>query len=179
MSPVRRRLAYVIAWTVATAVTVIVAWLGIRSVLVAAAPRRVSPLSAAQLRGIAPHPAPTPSAAAAPTPAVTSVAPPVLTTAAARPTPSDSWAPVADGKGGTAFKRTFRTGGGDVVVVIEKGDVKIPANTPKPGFVVSVNRQGPDSVLVSFIGPRRASRVWARWAGGPYAEVTEVTGYTS
>jgi hypothetical protein len=176
MSAVRRRLIYLTAWAVATTVTVGIAWLGIRSVLAAAAPARITPLSAADLRDAAPKAAPTPS----PTPSPS--APPSATVAPSdrpTPTPTDSWVPVADGKGGTAFRRTFRTVGGDVVVVSSKGDVKIESSRPKLGYSVNLSRQTSESVIVSFFGPRRASRVWARWNSGPYAEVTEVTGFTS
>jgi hypothetical protein len=175
MSPVRRRLGYLLAWAVASAVTAGVAWLGIRSVLVAAAPSRMSPLSAAELRNAAPRSLPpvvreTPSPEASPSPTESPSAKP-------SPTPSETWQAVPDGKGGTAYRRTFHTTGGDVVVFVSKGDVKIESSKPRQGFSVNVNRQAADSVMVSFYGPRKASRVWARWAGGPYAEVTEVNGY--
>src|SRR5689334_2688239 len=174
MRPVPHRLVYPIAWAVATAVTVGIAWLGIRSVLVAAAPNRISPLSAADLRKAAPVPSPAP--APQPTPS------PTRSPVTEKPVPSgpDAWVAFADGHGGTAYRRTFRTGGGDVVVVSEPHGVKIETARPKDGFTVSTARQSDESVIVSFIGPRRASRVWARWNNnGPYAEVTEVTGFTT
>jgi hypothetical protein len=191
MSPVRSRFVYPIAWAVATALTVGVAWLGIRSVLVAAVPSRISPLSAADLRNAAPKPSPSPAPEPVPqpTPTPTVVAPPPTIPPATppanapatkvAPTPSDSWAPVPDGKGGTAYRRTFRTGGGDAVVLSGPGQVKIESSKPRAGFTVTIARQGDESVIVSFVGPRRSSRVWARWNNGPYAEVTEVTGFTS
>ncbi len=175
MRPVPHRLVYPIAWAVATAVTVGIAWLGIRSVLVAAAPNRISPLSAADLRKAAPVPSPAP----APTPTPSPTPPPA---ASPRPASSgpDAWVPFADGHGGTAYRRTFRTGGGDVVVVSAPHGVKIETTRPKDGFTVNTARQSDESIIVSFIGPRRASRVWARWNNnGPYAEVTEVTGFTT
>jgi hypothetical protein len=172
MCPVRRRLVYLIAWAAATTVTVGVAWWGIRSVLVAAAPSRITPLSAADLRNAAPKvtslPAPSPS------PSVTSAAPPAGATTPAKPPPSDAWVPV-----GSAFRRTFHTDGGDVVVLAADNNVKIESTKPKPGFQVTVQRQNAESVVVSFIGPRKSSRLWARWNNGPYAEVTEVTGFTT
>src|SRR6266487_3097261 len=64
MVRVHRRLAYLLAWAVAASVTVGAAWLGIRSVLVAAAPTRTVPLSAVGLRKVAPlTPSPAPNAA--------------------------------------------------------------------------------------------------------------------
>jgi hypothetical protein len=174
MRPVPHRLVYPIAWAVATAVTVGIAWLGIRSVLVAAAPNRISPISAADLRKAAPIPSPAPP----PTP---SPSPPPSPPASTKPpsTGPDAWVPVPDPSGGTAFRRTFRTGGGEVVVLSARAGVKIEATRPKTGFTVTTARQSDQSVIVSFIGQRRASRVWARWNNGPYAEVTEVTGFST
>src|SRR5690348_16021440 len=174
MRPVPHRLVYPIAWAVATAVTVGIAWLGIRSVLVAAAPNRISPISAADLRKAAPVPSPAPPPAPSPSP---TPSPPATT----KPPTSgpDAWVPVPDPSGGTAFRRAFRTGGGDVVLLSARSGVKIESTRPKTGFTVTTARQSDQSVIVSFIGPRRASRVWARWNNGPYAEVTEVTGFTT
>jgi hypothetical protein len=179
MRRVRRRLVYVLAWVVATAVTAGVAWLGIRSVISAAASRRVAPLSAADLREAAPAEATSP-----PAPPPTSPTPEadrnVADSAATKPspTPVETWRPVPDGKGGTAFRRIFRVAGGEVVVLCAKGDVKVESTKPKAGFSVTTNRQSPESVSVTFFGPRMASRVWAQWTqNAPYAEVTEVTGY--
>ena len=177
MSPVRRRLWYLLAWAVATTLTVGVSWLGIRSVLSVATPGHVSPLSAADLREVAPtspSPTPTPSAEILPTPAaiVSPAAKPSPT-----PTPVETWAPFSDGRGGTAFRRTFKVVGGEVTIVSARGDVKIESSKPNPGFSVNVNRQSGESVMVTFFGPRKASRVWAKWTNAPYAEVTEVTGF--
>jgi hypothetical protein len=155
-----RRLVYPIAWAVATAVTAGIAWLGMGSVLTAASPGRAAPISVTDLRGAAPRvtamPAPSPS-------------PPVKVS----PAPSDSWS----GASGGVFRRQFRTFGGDVVVLSSLGEVTIESAAPQPGYTVAQSRQAADSVIVSFVGPHRASRVWARWNNGPYAEVTEVTGY--
>src|SRR5262245_36605169 len=117
MSPVRRLLGYLIAWVVASTVTAGVAWLGIRSVLVAAAPNRMSPLSAAELRNVAPRTAAAPvEPQPSPSPATPSPSPSPSDSPKASPSPSDTWQPVPDGKGGTGYRRTFRTSGGDVVV---------------------------------------------------------------
>ena len=175
MSPVRRRLVYVMAWMVATVVTAGVSWLGIRSVIAAAASRQVPPLSAADLRDAAP-----PEQTTAPTPTTPPENQNAMATSAAlpSPTPSDSWVALPDGRGGMAYRRTFRMAGGDVVVLAAKGDAKIEATRPKSGFTVTAQRQSTESVIVNFFGPGKASRLWAQWVNnGPYAEVTEVTGY--
>jgi hypothetical protein len=173
MRPVPHRLVYPFAWAVATAVTVGIAWLGIRSVLVAAAPNHISPISAADLRKAAPVPTPAPP----PTPTPSPTPPPPTSTKP--PSGPDAWVPVADPSGGPAFRRTFRTAGGDVVVLSTPRGVKIETTRPKTGYTVTTARQSDASVIVSFIGQRRASRVWARWNNGPYAEVTEVTGFST
>lgn len=175
MGPVRRRLWYLLAWAVATAVTVGVSWLGIRSVLSVATPEHVSPLSAAEMRKVAPEspsPSPTPTPAVLPTPAVI-----VSPAAKPSPTPAETWSAFSDGRGRTAYRRTFRAAGGDVTVISARGDVKIESSKPKQGFSVNVNRQSGESVMVTFVSPRKASRIWAKWSNGPYAEVTEVTGF--
>ncbi|HWG99577.1 MAG TPA: hypothetical protein VNV66_09690 [Pilimelia sp.] len=53
---VRRTFTYVLVWVVATSVTAMGSWLGVRSVLDAGGPQRSRPLSAAEVRR---RPAPT------------------------------------------------------------------------------------------------------------------------
>jgi hypothetical protein len=163
---VRRQLVYLLAWVAATAVTAGVSWLGIRSVLSAASPPRSVSLAASDARWVAPPTAPGPT----PRPSGPAATP------SARPSPTDSWTPVANGRGGTAYRHTFRLAGGEVAVWCEDRSVRVLAATPKPGFVVNVTRLGEDGVQVSFTQQRRASRVLVRWWDGPYAEVTESVG---
>ena len=164
-----RRLAYFLAWAVATAVTVGIAWLGIRSVLIAAAPTRTAPLSAAELRGIAPT-----TPAAAPTSASPSPSPPPspsLITVPSKPpvpSPSETWTSYNNG-----YKRAFHLVGGDVVAWTGHDDAQVLSMNPRTGYQVNVTRYANDSVMVSFFSNRRTSRVWVRWWSGPYAEVTE------
>src|SRR5689334_11451699 len=104
MCVVHRRLAYLLAWAVAATVTVSIAWLGIRSVLVAAAPTRTVPLSAVQLRRVAPLSPPDASGSTG------SSAPAAGSSERQAPAiPTDTWE-----KEGEGFKRTFHTIGGDV-----------------------------------------------------------------
>jgi hypothetical protein len=147
---------------VAATVTVSIAWLGIRSVLVAAAPTRTVPLSAVQLRRVAPLTSPDGS---------TSGGRSADGSSSGRPgtaIPSESWE-----KDGGGFNRTFHVVGGDVDFFTTEGAVQVASSAPKPGYTVNVTRYGSDSVMVSFFGNRKVSRVWARWWNGPYAEVTE------
>ena len=161
MGVVHRRLAYLLAWAVAATVTVSIAWLGIRSVLAAAAPTRTVPLSAVQLRGKPPASPPIGSGTANPpaTPSAAHQAPAI---------PTDTWE-----KDGEGFKRTFHTLGGDVDFYTGKDSVQVTSSAPKQGYTVNVTRYGGDSVMVSFFGNRKTSRVWVRWWNGPYAEITE------
>jgi hypothetical protein len=82
--------------------------------------------------------------------------------------PTDTWQQDSGG-----FKRTFHTVGGDVDFFTTSGAVQVASSTPKPGYTVNVTRYAGDSVMVSFFGNRKTSRVWVRWWNGPYAEITE------
>lgn len=147
----------------AATITVGIAWLGIRSVLAAAAPTRTVPLSAVQLRGTAPQIPPNganPTAPATPAASAPAGEGPSL--------PTDSWVPENNG-----FKRTFHTVGGDAEFFADSASVQVASNTPKPGYTANVTQYGKDSVMVSFFGDRKTSRVWVRWWNGPYAEITE------
>jgi hypothetical protein len=146
---------------VAATVTVSIAWLGIRSVLAAAAPTRTVPLSAVQLRRVAPL-VPPDSSGSNPSSSAGSQG------SRATASPAETWQP--DGEG---FKRIFHTVGGDVEFFTGKDAVQVASSTPKTGYTVNVTRYGGDSVMVSFFGNRKTSRVWVRWWNGPYAEITE------
>lgn len=162
-----RRLAYLLAWSVAATITVSVAWLGIRSVLAAAAPTRTVPLSATQLRRAAPLTPPGSSTS------------PVDPSAGPGGTPrSAATNPAAASGGGWqavngGFRRTFHTVGGDVSFFTTKDTVQVVSSAPQPGYTVNVTHYAADSVMVSFFGARKTSRVWVRWWNGPYGEVTE------
>ena len=158
-----RRLAYLLAWAVAATITVGISWLGIRSVLAAAAPTQTVPLSAVQLHGTSPQ---IPPNGANPS----SIATPPTTGGSGLDASAQtgSWTP-----DGSSFKRTFHTLGGDADFLTGAGSVQISSNVPKAGYTAYVTRYGADSVMVSFFGDRKVSRVWVRWWNGPYAEVTE------
>jgi hypothetical protein len=94
---VRRRLAYLLIWTIGSAATVGACWLGLRSVLDAAVPQRATPLSAAELARAAPSPevppttdpaTPVPTAAPAPTITITTTPPGPAATTSAAPAPT-------------------------------------------------------------------------------------------
>jgi hypothetical protein len=163
MDGVHRQLAYLLAWAMAATITVSVAWLGIRSVLAAAAPTRTVPLSAVQLRRVAPLVPPDSAGSGSP-------ASPGRPSASKSPSAPANSTWEQDGQG---FKRAFSTIGGDVEFFTAKDAVQVASSVPKQGYTVNVTRYGADSVMVSFFGNRKTSRVWVRWWNGPYAEITE------
>ena len=167
----RRRLAYLLVWTLATTATVSASWLGIQSVLAAAAPSRTQPLSAAELREAAPRqaspsptlppsppPSPSPSPRPSPTPSVT---------------PAGQWTALSDGRGGTGYRRTFRMRGGEVTVWCAHGDVRALTVKPAQGYTVNRDQMNSENLLVSLQSRRHTSRVYVSWRDGPYAELTE------
>ncbi|GII21513.1 hypothetical protein Pme01_11100 [Planosporangium mesophilum] len=83
-------------------------------------------------------------------------------------TGTGGWQPSGDG-----FKRVFHTVGGDADFFMTKDAVQVSSSTPRAGYTVNVTRYGVDSVMVSFFGNRKTSRIWVRWWNGPYGEVTE------
>jgi hypothetical protein len=199
---VRRRLAYLLIWTIGSAATVGACWLGLRSVLDAAVPQRATPLSAAELARAAPSPevppstesaTPVPTTAPAPTMTSTAPGPAATTTAAPAPTTTTSsaaaqlamppvtaattatagWEVVATGRGGTAYRRTFHVQGGDITFWCDEYDVHVMAYSLKSGYVIDYTRYSVRSLLVSLLSTQRASRVYVAWRNGPYAEVTE------
>ncbi|HET6214377.1 MAG TPA: hypothetical protein VFE14_16045, partial [Micromonosporaceae bacterium] len=162
-----RRFGYLIAWGVATALTVGASWLGISSVLSAAVPARTTPLSAAELRRAAPTPAlpPTSAASAAPSPAA-SPSPSVV----AHPAPSSSpspagtgWIAEPDGRGGTAYRRTFRLQGGETTIWFARGEIRVLSAVAKTGYALDIDRPAVDSATVTFFSNRHRSRVAATW----------------
>jgi hypothetical protein len=187
MGGVRRLFVYLFAWAVAATVIVTVSWLGIRSALGAAVPARVSPLSAADLRNAVPSPSPSsPSPSpSSPSPPPSSPSPPPPSSAPpASPKPTtpatESWIPQSDGRGGTGYKRTFHTAGGDAVVWSARGDARVLENTPKNGWSASVHQDSQDSATVYFVVPGQRGRtayVSVGWLnGGPIAEFGEGVG---
>jgi hypothetical protein len=165
---VRRRLGYLLVWTVATTVMVSAAWLGIRSALVATGASRVDPLSAVDLRRAVPPTTATaePQASATPSPAVSG-------SPSASPPATDRWIPQPDGHGATAYRRTFRVQGGTVTIVVGPHETKVLDAQAQPGFTVQPAPAGPLGVQVTFTAPEHTSRVLASWRDAPYAEVTE------
>jgi hypothetical protein len=180
----RRTLGSVGAWLIATSLAVLVSWLGVRSVLFAAVPDRVAPMSAAEARQVVPKSAsPTPTVsptAESPTPDATES--PVATASTPTPTkpapsPSDDgWTKVPDGRGGTGFLRTVRTDGGTARIRFTATDVRVTSTDPAPGFTVSFEQQEPTVAIVTFTSSDHTSRITAFWERGARAQISEDPG---
>jgi hypothetical protein len=168
--PVRRRLGYLLVWTVATAVTVSASWLGIRSALVGTAVSRVDPLSPADLRSVLPTA--TPPVTRSPLPSATSSPGPV-TSVSPGASPAERWVAVPDGHGSTAYRRTFHVEGGTVTIVVGPRETKVLDAIAQPRYAVQQAPAGQLSVQVSFVSPEHTSRIYASWRDAPYAEITE------
>jgi hypothetical protein len=173
--PVQRRLAFLVVWSVVTAVTVGASWLGIRSVLFAAAPSRTTPLSAADLRKIAPTPSDVAPRITTPPPSPTPT--PSRTWVATHPTtPSLEWSPTPDGHGGTTFRATIKVLGGETTVLCGPSGASVVTMKPAKGYTAMQNQFNQRSVTVTFVSEKHYSRVtviWRSGQGAPQAELTE------
>lgn len=180
-----RGVAYLLAWSVATTLMVGASWLGINSVLSTGAPARTAPLSAAELRRAAPQPSLTPPPSPTPVrrspatpPGASSSTPSSGPSRAAPRSPAPSpestgWLAEADGRGGTAYRRTFRMQGGEATIWFARGEIRVLSTVARSGFAVDIERPALDSTTVTFYSSRHRSRIWATWRSGPYAELNE------
>ncbi|GAB7037505.1 MULTISPECIES: hypothetical protein [Catenuloplanes] len=185
----RRRLAYLLVWAVATAVAAGGSWLGIRSIIGAAAPQRNGPLSAAELRAAAPAtiapptPAASRSASPAPAPATpaappTSASPSPSASRSASPTPAPSQPEVRQAgawqdTGGGVFRREFAVRGGTAVITVSESAITVVSATAAAGFEVDQDA-APSSSRVTFENDTHSSSIWVTWRkDAPYAEITE------
>jgi hypothetical protein len=146
---VRLRLGYLLAWAVATAIVAGATWFGAHSVLSEPVQTRTAIDVGRVNRGPAPR--------------------------VVQPggSPAPGWTSVPNGRGATAYRRVFRTNGGEVSAWCEPGEARVLSTTPKTGYTVNIKRSGPDWVEVTFSRERQASRVLLRWWDAPYAEVAE------
>lgn len=172
----RRTLGSMGAWFLATSLAVLVSWLGVQSVRLAAVPDRVSPMSAAEARKMVPQtatptPAPGPSTES-PTPSA-SASPSASTAPSPSVTPSDDWTPVPDGRGGTALMRNIYVTGGFARLRFAANDVRVISTTPAQGFTASFAQQSPGVATVTFTSEKHTSRITAYWDRTARAQVSE------
>jgi hypothetical protein len=187
-------LGYLLVWSLCTATLVGACWLGLRSVVDAAVPERTAPFSAAELGRSTPSPSvsgadaaqpatvplaetqaqpPTTAPVATPTPTLVPTTSAPSSAPAANNVPESEWVAVPNGRGGTAYTRTFFLRGGEVAFVVDAYDVHVTDVDLRPGYALVPTRYDYRSLMISLISNDRASRVYVAWRGGPYAEITE------
>lgn len=90
------------------------------------------------------------------------------------PTPTPTgWITEPDGRGGTAYRRTFRLQGGDTTIWFARGDVRVLSAVARSGFSVDIDRPAADYVVVTFTSSRHRSRIAAAWRSGPVYDTDE------
>jgi hypothetical protein len=171
---VPRRLPFWAIWVVLTAVTVGASWLGIRSVMFAGAPSRPTPLSAPELRRLAPTPSAVPQpVATTPSPSPSPSQSPSRQPASPSASPTPTWTAVPDGHGGTAYRRLFRVVGGVVTVQVSANQVEVVSSRPTKDYTMQVVKPDRNTLVVLFTSAAHYSRVKVTWRDGPQGEWTE------
>jgi type IV secretory pathway VirB10-like protein len=193
-----RSLVPLIGWLAATLTSIVLASVAMLPVLRTATPDDGALVSADQLRDAGPaEPIPLPSApsvpapSATPSPSATTRAPssaptakeqpatPATTPPARRPeaTVEDGWTVTTDAAGGRTYLRSFRVEGGQAVIRISGGRVRLVTATPSEGYEVATVQNSPDNLAVYFNEPNHSFIVHAVWnVDRPFAQVSEVGG---
>lgn len=129
--------------------------------------------------------------AASPTPPVTSPTPsrtaPASTTppqpggTARTPSPTgvstvDGWIVTTGADGQPVYTRSFRLGGGQAVIRMSAGRVRLVTATPNPGYSVDTVQNEPGNLAVQFTAPNHYFIIHAVWNNGPFAQVSEAGG---
>jgi hypothetical protein len=189
----------VLGWCAATLTSVALASVAMLPVLRTAAPDESALVSVEQLRdggsaepttlpAVPPGPSVSASRSAepsvAPTPArspTTTAAPPSRTPAPAtttmETTTEDGWTVTTDGDGKRSYVRSFRVDGGQTVIRMTDGKVRLVTATPSDGYAVSTVQNSPDNLAVYFNEVNHSfiiHAVW--WDDRPFAEVSEIGG---
>jgi hypothetical protein len=191
----------VLGWCAATASSVALASVALLPVLRTATPDEGALVSVDQLRdsgqaepspliapSSAPPPAPRPSATASPgrtksaepseTPGRTSAtptAPKTTAPAATTTTVEDGWTVTTDGDGNKSYLRSIRVEGGQTVIRIVDGRVRLVTATPSDGYSVATVQNSPDNLAVYFNEVNHSFVIHAVWnVDRPFAEVSEI-----
>lgn len=185
------------AWVLATAMGIGVAWFGLRPVLDAAVPDRADPPSAAEVKRLAvpppiavPAPTRPPSGASGPSGSASasasrsgsaSAVPASPGRSTARPPASsppvvvDGWTVTTEADGSRSYLRSFRVPGGSTVIRMVPGRVSLVSATPSPGYSVTTGQPDPTRLVVQFSASARYDIVDALWWNDhPYAEISNV-----
>lgn len=180
----------VLWWCAATLASIGVATVALQPVLRTATPG----LAAAPLE----HPAdvartPTPTLGPPPTTAPPTLSPPASRGATPSPTRSrpvratttaapsgtatavivDGWTVTTGEDGQPTYVRSFRLDGGQAVIRMTAGRVRLVTATPNPGYSVDTVQNEPGNLAVQFTEPNHYFIIHAVWHNGPFAEVSE------
>lgn len=192
-----RRLVPVLGWCAATATSVALASVAMLPVLRAATPDESAVVSVDQLRdsgAVEPSPLPVGTPEESPEPDVTTAAPlhprarpdatparisarPARTTPAAQTTTTveDGWTVTTDGEGEKTYVRSLRVDGGQTVIRITEGEVKLVTATPSDGYSVATVQNSPDNLAVYFNEVNHSFVIHAVWnVDRPFVEVSEI-----
>jgi hypothetical protein len=188
----------VLGWCAATATSVALASVALLPVLRTATPAESAPISVDQLSGsdvVLPSPPPsstrdrsagprttssparTRSARPSGSPGRTSPAPPARRTTAppAATTVVDGWTVTTEADGTKSYLRSFHVEGGQTVIRITDGVVRLVTATPSDGYSVATVQNSPDNLAVYFNEVNHSFIIHAVWnVDRPFAEVSEV-----
>jgi len=165
----RRTVLTVAAWCACTALSIGVSWFALRPVLGTAVPDRTAPLTASELRQLAPMTVPVSPPPASPSSRPASPRPSTAAPTAAR-TVRDGWT-----VSGGSYLRSFHVDGGDAMVRVEPGRVRLVSATPRPTWTVHVEQNQPDRLIVRFLKGQTVFLIDAMWwEERPFAQVSRV-----
>ena len=115
-------------------------------------------------------PSGTPSRSSAAPTTTRTTKPPESTT-----TVEDGWTVTTDGDGEKSWVRSFRVEGGQAVIRVTEGVVKVVTATPSDGFSVATVQNSPDNVAVYFNEVNHSFIIHAVWRDDrPFVEVSEI-----
>ncbi len=189
-----------LGWCAATLTSVALASVAMLPVLRTATPDESALVSVEQLRdagssgpttlpAVPPGPSVSASRSPKPTAAPTSPTPARSPTAKTSPpgrTPSpatttmettteDGWTVTTDGNGERSYVRSFRVEGGQTVIRMTEGKVKLVTATPSDGYAVSTVQNEPDNLAVYFNEVNHSFIIHAVWrVDRPFVEVSEI-----
>ncbi len=190
-----------LGWCAATLSSIALASVAMLPVLRTAAPDEGALVSVDRVSGAAPAaPAslpPVPSAPATSRPATTTAPPTTATTStpppsAGRPaspsrtrtttpagasttTVEDGWTVTTNGDGEKSYVRSFRVEGGQTVIRMTEGKVRLVTATPNDGYSVATVQNEPDNLAVYFNEVNHSFIVHAVWrVDRPFVQVSEI-----
>jgi hypothetical protein len=165
----RRAWVPVLGWCAATLGSIAVGTVALQPLLRTAAPAVAVAPDAPP--AVAVQPAPTPVPTAAPS---RRTAPPKATPSA---TVVDGWTLTIGADGVRTYLRSFRVDGGQAVIRMTPGRVRLVTATPAEGYAVDTAQSEPDNLAVQFTEQDHYFVIHALWHNdAPFADVREVGG---